>query len=112
MKVGLRNVDAPNRMLSDSRKIEGTWSVIIGKIEELREASKVSIEYMFNIHDNCSAEWWFKTRASEEGKTYNSKEDEFRYKKNNNQLYNLLKKTILTFQTDEVLKEVLHMFGT
>ena len=31
-------------------------------------------------------------------------------KKNDNQLYNLLKKTILPFQTDKVLKESLHMF--
>ena len=32
--------------------------------------------------------------------------------KNDNQLYNLLKKTIPSFQTDEVLKESLHMFVT
>ena len=32
--------------------------------------------------------------------------------KNNNQLYNLLKKTIFLFQTDEFLKESLHMFDT
>ena len=75
-------------------------------------ASKVPLEHMFNCRENCSAEWCFKTRASEEGKTYNDKDDEFCCKKNDNQLYNLLKKTIFPFQTDEVLKESLHMFDT
>ena len=37
------------------------------------------------------------TRASEEGKTYSNKDDGFHCKKNDNQLYNLLKKTILPF---------------
>ena len=32
--------------------------------------------------------------------------------KNDNQLYNLLKKNIFLFQTDKVLKESLHMFDT
>ena len=32
--------------------------------------------------------------------------------KNDNHLYNRLKKTILTFETDKVLKESLHMFDT
>ena len=67
---------------------------------------------MFNSNANCSAEWCFKTRASEEGKTYNERYDEFRCKQNYNQLYNLLKKTIFPFQTDKVLKESLHMFYT
>ena len=35
----------------------------------------------FLSHDNCSVEWCFKTRASEEGKTYNETDDEFRHKK-------------------------------
>ena len=67
---------------------------------------------MFNSHDNCSTEWCFKTRASEEGKTYNERDDEFRWKQNDNQLYNLLKKTLFLFQTEKVLKESLHMFDT
>ena len=67
---------------------------------------------MFNRHNNCSTEWCFKTRASEEGNTYNKRDDEFRCKQNDNQLYNLLKKTIFPFQTDKVLKESLHMFYT
>ena len=67
---------------------------------------------MFNNHDNCSAEWCFKTRASEEGNTYNDKDDKFRCKQNDNQLYNLLKKDLFPFQTDKFLKESLHMFGT
>ena len=67
---------------------------------------------MFNSHDNCCSEWCFKTRVSEEGKTYNKRDDEFRWKQNDNQLYNLLKKTIFPFQTDKVLKESLHMFDT
>ena len=41
-------------------------------IEKLSEASKVPLKHMFNIHSNCSAEWCFKTKASEEGKTYNN----------------------------------------
>ena len=52
---------------------------------------------MFNSHDNFSAEWCFNTRSSEEGKTYNDKDDEFRCKQNDNQLYNLLNKAILLF---------------
>ena len=75
-------------------------------------ASKVPLEHMFNCHENCSAESCFKTRASEEGKKYNDKDDEFRCKQNNNQLYNLLKKTLFLFQTDEVMKESLHIFDT
>ena len=81
-------------------------------IEELSEASKFPLEHMFNSHANCSAEWCFKTRASEEGKTYNEIEYEFRCKQNNNQLYNLLRKTIFLFQTEKVLKDSLHMFDT
>ena len=50
-------------------------------LEELSEASKVPLKHMFNSHDNCSAEWCFKTRASEEGNTYNGKDDKFRCKK-------------------------------
>ena len=82
------------------------------KIEELSEASKVPLEHMFNSHTNCSVEWCSKTRSSEEGKTYNNKDDKFRCKQNYNQLYNLLKKTLFLFQTDKVLKESLHMFDT
>ena len=67
---------------------------------------------MFNSHDNFSAEWCLKTRPSEEGKTHSETDDEFRCKQNNNQLYNILKKTIFTFQTEKVLKESLHMFDT
>ena len=40
-------------------------------IEEFSEASKFPLEHMFISHDNCSAEWCFKTRSSEELKTYN-----------------------------------------
>ena len=68
-------------------------------------ASKVPLEHMFNCHENFSAEWCFKTRSSEEGKTHNDKDDEFRCKQNDNQLYNVLKKKFFLFQTDEVLKE-------
>ena len=78
----------------------------------MSEASRVPLEHMFNCHENFSAEWCFKTRASEEGKTYNDKDDKSRCKQNDNQLYNLLKKNLLPFQTDEVLKESLHMFDT
>ena len=82
------------------------------KIEELSEASKTPLEHMFNSHDNCNAECCFKTRASEEGKTYNERYNKFRCKKNDNQLYNLFKKIIFLFQTEKVLKESLHMFDT
>ena len=67
---------------------------------------------MFNSHNNCSAEWCFKKRASEEGNTYNERDDEFRCKQNDNQLYNILKKTLLPFQTEKVIEESLHMFDT
>ena len=40
-----------------------------GEIEELIEAIKVPIKHMFYSHASCSADWCFKTRASEEGKT-------------------------------------------
>ena len=75
-------------------------------------ASKIPLEHMFNSHDTCSANWCFKTRAPEEGNTYNDRDDEFRCKKNDNQLYNLPEKTLFLFQTDKVLKESLHIFYT
>ena len=78
----------------------------------LSSESKVPLEHMFNSHHNCSAEWCFNTIASEEGKIYNETDDKFRCKKNDIHLYNLLKKTILPFQIDKVLKESLHMFDT
>ena len=80
--------------------------------EELSEAGKVPIEHMFNSIDNCSAEWCFKTRESGEVKTYNKKDNKLLCKQNDNYLYNLLKKTILTFQTDKILKKSLHIFDT
>ena len=111
MKLGLRDVGAPKQMLSISRNIGGARLKKYGEtIEELSEASKVPLEHMFNSHDNCSSEWCFKTRAPEEGKTYNETDDEFRCKQNDNQLYNILKKNLLPFQTLKVLKESLHMF--
>ena len=36
---------------------------------------------MFNSNENFSAEWCFNKIASEEGNTYNDKDDEFRCKK-------------------------------
>ena len=69
-------------------------------IEELSEASKVPLEKMFNSHDNCSTEWFFNTIASEEGKTYTNKDDDFHCKQYDNLLYNLLKNNIFLFQTD------------
>ena len=68
-------------------------------IEYLSEASKVTIEHMFNNHDNYSSEWYFKTRAPEEGNKYYDKDNEFRRKQNDNQIYKPLKQTILLFQT-------------
>ena len=81
-------------------------------IEELSEASKVPLKHMFNSHANYSEEWCFNKRSSEEGKTYNKRDVKFHCKKNHNQLYNLLKKTLFPFQTDKVLKESLHIFDT
>ena len=78
----------------------------------MSEATKVPLENTFNSRDNCSAECCFKTRASEEGKTYNETDDKFCCKQNDNQLYNLLRNIIFIFQTDKVLKESLHMFDT
>ena len=31
-------------------------------IEELSKSSKVTLEHIFNNHDNFSAEWYFNTR--------------------------------------------------
>ena len=73
-------------------------------IEELSEASKVPLEHMLNSNANCSAEWFFKKRSSEVGKACNYKDYEFCCKQNCNQLYNLLNKTLLLFQTYKVLK--------
>ena len=78
----------------------------------MSEASKITLEHMFNINGNCSAEWCFKTRAPEEVKTYNETDNGFRRKQNDNQQYNLLKKTLFPFQKDNFLKESLHMFDT
>ena len=102
---------------ADALWIKKYWGYMIKKnegkkIEELSEASKVSLEHMFNSHANCSAEWFFKTRASEEGKTYNKRDNKFRCKQNDNQLYNLLKNILFLFRSDKVLKESLHMFDT
>ena len=72
----------------------------------------VLLEHMFNSHDNCIAQWCFKTRASEEGNTYNGIDNEFRRKKNDNQLYNLPNKTLFPFQTEKNQKKSLHMFDT
>ena len=94
---------------ADAIRLKNDWGYMIKKnrektIEELSAESKVPLEHMFNCHENCSAEWCFKSITSEEGKIYNNKDDEFLCKQNNNQLYNLLKNTIFPFQTDEVLK--------
>ena len=67
---------------ADALQIKKDWGYMIKKnrektIEELSEAGKVPLKHMFNGHDNCSSEWCFKTRASEEGNTYNDKDDEF-----------------------------------
>ena len=78
----------------------------------MSEASKVPLEQMFNSNDNYSSEWCFKTIEPEEGNTYNNKDDKPRCKQNDNQLYNLLKKTIFPFQTEKFLRESLHMFDT
>ena len=101
----------------DALRLKKYWGFMIKKnrektIEDLSEASKVPFKHMFNSHANCSAEWCFNTRSSKEGNTYNDKDDKFRCKQNDNQLYNLLKKTLLPFQTDKVLKESMYMFDT
>ena len=44
-------------------------------VEELSEGNKVPLKKMFNSHENCSVEWCFKKRASEEGKLYNDRDD-------------------------------------
>ena len=33
-------------------------------LDELQEASKITLEHMFINHDNCSAEWQSKKRKS------------------------------------------------
>ena len=73
-------------------------------IEYLSEASKIPLEHMFNSYYDCSAEWCFTIRASEEGKTYNETDDKFHCEQNDNHMYNLLRKTLLLFKTEKVLK--------
>ena len=56
---------------ADALRLKKDWGYMIKNnrektIEELSAASKVPLEHMFNCHENCSAEWYFKTRASEE----------------------------------------------
>ena len=58
--------------IADALRLKKDWGYMIKKnrektIEELSTASKVPLEHMFNCHVNCSAEWCFQTRASEEG---------------------------------------------
>ena len=79
------------RTKADALQTKKDWEYMIKDnrektTEELSEASKVSLEHMFNSHDNCNAEWCFKTITSEEGKTYNDEDDRFRCKQNDNQL--------------------------
>ena len=102
---------------ADDLLIKKDWGYMIKNnrektIEELSEASKAPLGHMFNSRANCSAEWCFKTRASEEGKTYNNKDEKIRCKQNDNQLYNLPKNNSFPIQTEKVLKESLHMFDT
>ena len=47
----------------------------------MSETSKIPPEQMFNSNANCIADWCLKTRASEEGNTYNETYDKFCYKK-------------------------------
>ena len=54
---------------ADSLRLKKDWGYMIKKnrkktIEELGSASTVPLEHMFICHENCSAEWCFKTRAS------------------------------------------------
>ena len=98
-------------------RIKKDWGYMIQKnrnkiLEELRQASKVPLVHMFINHVKCSAEWCFNTRASEECKEYNYKDNELRCKENYNHVYNLLKNTLVPFQTDKVPRESLHMFDT
>ena len=72
-------------------------------IEQLSEASKVPLEHMFKNNYNCSGEWYFKTRASEEVNTYNNKDYEFCCKQNDNQIKKLLKQTLFPFQIYNLL---------
>ena len=63
---------------ADSLILKKDWGCVIKKnrkqnLEELRQASRVPLEHMFNHHDNCRVEWCLNTRASAEGKEYNEK---------------------------------------
>ena len=54
---------------ADALRLKKDWGYMIKKnrektTEELSAASKVPLEHMFNCHENCSAEWCFKTRSS------------------------------------------------
>ena len=89
--------------IADALRLRKYWGYIIKRnmektIDELSASSKVPLEHMFNCHGNFSPEWCFKARASAEGKTYKDKDDEFRCKQNNNQLYNILKKIFYRFK--------------
>ena len=72
-----------------SLRLKKGWGYMIKNnrnkiLDELQQASKVPLEHIFKNNDNCSAEWCFKTRAQEEGNTYNDKYEKYRCKENDN----------------------------
>ena len=100
-------------MLSDSINIGGTREKIIGN--KLKSWVR-HIMFLLNIcwtvmtivvHSDASRQ----EHQKKERHTI-EKDDKFRCKQKDNQLYNILKKTRFLFQTDKGLKYSLHMFDT
>ena len=67
-------------------------------LDKLREASKVPLEHMFKNHEHCSTASCFKIRASVEVKEQNDKDNELYCKKNDTQMYNILKRLFFHFK--------------
>ena len=67
---------------------------------------------MFNNHDNCSAEWCFKTRASEEGNAYNNKDDEISLQTKRQPYIQTSETYSFPVSNIQLLKESLHIIYT
>ena len=102
---------------ADALHLKKDWGYTIKNnrkktVEDLSEEGKAPLEHMSNNHDNCSAECCFKTKASEEGKTYNDKDIEFGRKKKRQLAVKSPGKEYSPVSNRQFLKELLHMFDT
>ena len=102
---------------ADALRIKTNWGYFLKQnrgegLEKMIAMSQAPLEHMFDNHEHCDQQWCLKKRAAKEGKQYNDAEGEFRCKKAHKELYELLKRTLAQFQTEERLSESLHPFDT